>query len=84
MQAIDETNTMTSEAISGVRQHQEAAGLAPVAGGRDVLAWPGTSADQRDKHSMSVGGEATAGISLASSSVGSAPLLAGSRCAPAA
>lgn len=83
MQAIDETNTMTSEAISGVRQHQEAAGLAPVAGGRDMLAWPDASADQRQEQPMSVGGIAAAGMSLGSDSVGSAPTLASSRSAPA-
>ena len=83
MQAIDETNTMTSEAISGVRQHQEAAGLAPVAGGRDGRAWLDASADQRREQPRSVGGEAAAGMSLGSTSVGSAPTLAGSRSAPA-
>eukprot|EP00891_Asterochloris_glomerata_P007713 jgi/Astpho2/7713/Aster-x1443 len=77
-QAIDETNTMTSEAISGVRQHQEAAGLAPVAGGRDMLAWPDASADQRQEQPMSAGGIAAAGMSLGSDSVGSAPTLASS------
>ena len=80
MQAIDETNTMTSEAISGVRQHQEAAGLLPV---RDMPAWQDASADQRWEQPMSVGGEITAGISLGSSSVGSVPLLASSRSVPA-
>ena len=83
MQAIDETNTMTSEAISGVRQQQEAAGLAPVAGGRDMLAWPDSLADQREERPMSVGGKAAAGTSQGSSAEGSALSLAGSRSAPA-
>ena len=83
MQAIDETNTMTSEAISGVRQHQEAAGLAPVAGGSYMLAWPDTLTDQHEEQPMSVGGKAAAGMSLGSGAEGSAPSLASSRSVPA-